>query len=117
MEICFKNSLSQKSLLGAVVEFLTAMYVPFKFMSFFISDIKLFVYSQMFSIAYLALFSIALMMPACGSVVLNSIVFVWTLTIWVELTRRTFVKKRVGGTLLLKLNFSLRNTFYDYVCE
>lgn len=48
----------------------------------------------MFSIAYLALFSIALMMPACGSVVLNSIVFVWTLTIWVELTRRTFVKKR-----------------------
>ncbi|ESO90589.1 hypothetical protein LOTGIDRAFT_175815 [Lottia gigantea] len=48
---------------------------------------------QLFYVLFLALFSVATLMPTCGNVFMNFAVFLWTLMIWLEITRMTYVKK------------------------
>lgn len=50
---------------------------------------------QLSYICYLVIISIALLMPACGDFILNTILCVWTLCIWIELVRQTIVRKRM----------------------
>ncbi|KAK7467859.1 hypothetical protein BaRGS_00036896 [Batillaria attramentaria] len=59
----------------------------------------------MFYILYLILISIALLMPACGDFYINICVFVWTFTIWVEVIRRTVLKRRRYPELSFKWNY------------
>ncbi|XP_041360001.1 transient receptor potential cation channel subfamily M member-like 2 isoform X2 [Gigantopelta aegis] len=49
--------------------------------------------NQLFYVFFLILFSLAVLWPSCGDLHLNLSVFVWTFIIWIELARRTWVKK------------------------
>lgn len=51
---------------------------------------------QLFYMAFLLVFTMALILPTCGNLYLDLIVFTWTGIIVVEVMRTTFVKKRVS---------------------
>ncbi|XP_064608406.1 transient receptor potential cation channel subfamily M member 8-like [Liolophura sinensis] len=50
--------------------------------------------NQLFYMAFLLVFTMALILPTCGNLYLDLIVFTWTGIILVEVMRTTFVKKR-----------------------
>ncbi|KAL5012140.1 hypothetical protein ScPMuIL_010691 [Solemya velum] len=59
--------------------------------------------SHLFYILFLITFSVALMQPSCGNVFLDIVVFGWTTLIWIEIIRRTFVKKKKYPELPVRL--------------
>ena len=52
---------------------------------------------QLLYFIYLMVMSTALLMPGCGVFILNTVVLVWTATIFIELVRQTIIKKKVGA--------------------
>ncbi|XP_076468214.1 transient receptor potential cation channel subfamily M member-like 2 [Babylonia areolata] len=51
--------------------------------------------SQLLYCLFLTLMSVGLLMPGCGHFMLNIAIVIWTTTLWVELIRRTIIKKKL----------------------
>lgn len=52
---------------------------------------------QFFYFLYLMLFSLAVIIPSCGDIQIDIILYFWTFMLWIEVIRKTILKKRVGG--------------------
>ncbi|XP_048781107.2 transient receptor potential cation channel subfamily M member-like 2 isoform X2 [Ostrea edulis] len=58
------------------------------------APITKFYISQMFYIMYLAVFSYAVIIPSCGDFYIDLVVYFWTAMIWVEIIRKTIIKRK-----------------------
>ncbi|KAJ8305131.1 hypothetical protein KUTeg_017316 [Tegillarca granosa] len=66
-----------------------------QFYYFWSAPITKFWVSQLFYILYLIFFSLSVIIPSCGNIHMDFIVFIWTALIWMEIVRTTFVMKKV----------------------
>nr|XP_022342149.1 transient receptor potential cation channel subfamily M member 1-like isoform X1 [Crassostrea virginica] len=58
------------------------------------APITKFYVSQMFYLMYLTLFSYAVIIPSCGDFYIDLVVYFWTAMIWVEIIRKTVIKRK-----------------------
>ncbi|XP_061181423.1 transient receptor potential cation channel subfamily M member 1-like [Saccostrea echinata] len=58
------------------------------------APITKFYLSQLLYILYLALFSYAVIIPSCGDFYIDLVVYFWTAMIWVEIIRKTIIKRK-----------------------
>ncbi|XP_052825070.1 transient receptor potential cation channel subfamily M member 2 [Octopus bimaculoides] len=65
------------------------------------SPITKFWMTQVFYFIYLGIFSLAVLWPTCGNILLDLIVWLWTLVIVTEIARRTYIKHQKYKALSL----------------
>lgn len=58
------------------------------------APITKFYVSQIFYLFYLTLFSYAVIIPSCGDFYIDLVVYFWTAMIWVEIIRKTIIKRK-----------------------
>lgn len=67
---------------------------------------------QIFYLFYLTLFSYAVIIPSCGDFYIDLVVYFWTAMIWVEIIRKTIIKRKVDLPVTLIFFF---NAIYIYL--
>lgn len=65
-----------------------------QFYYFYSAPIVKFYISQFFYFLYLILFSLAAIIPSCGDIQIDIILYFWTFMLWIEVIRKTILKKR-----------------------
>ncbi|XP_062585972.1 transient receptor potential cation channel subfamily M member 3-like [Saccostrea cucullata] len=65
-----------------------------QFYLFYSAPIVKFYISQFFYVLYLLLFSLAVIIPSCGDIQIDIILYFWTFMLWIEVVRKTIMKKK-----------------------
>nr|XP_022305861.1 transient receptor potential cation channel subfamily M member 1-like [Crassostrea virginica] len=65
-----------------------------QFYYFYSAPIVKFYISQFFYVLYLLLFSVAVIIPSCGDIQIDIILYFWTFMLWIEVIRKTIMKKK-----------------------
>ncbi|XP_061181386.1 transient receptor potential cation channel subfamily M member-like 2 [Saccostrea echinata] len=65
-----------------------------QFYYFYSAPIVKFYISQFFYVLYLLLFSLAVIIPSCGDIQIDIILYFWTFMLWIEVVRKTIMKKK-----------------------
>ncbi|XP_055996761.1 transient receptor potential cation channel subfamily M member-like 2 [Ostrea edulis] len=68
------------------------IYLQFHY--FYSAPIVKFYISQFFYFMYLLLFSVAVIVPSCGDIQIDIILYFWTFMLWIEVIRKTVMKKK-----------------------